>query len=194
MYMLPGSTPSVSASGTTNGIIWDIDLSTNQLRAYNATGYDHELYTSAQAANNRDALGSAIRFTVPTVVNGDVYVGTTNSIVAYGLLNAPASVSAASTAPTLNPLPGLSQAGSNNVSASVDSGLSSDPHGVVPGSDEENSTRRLDGLFGMPIVKGSSAGAFVPLNSNQSVPKHSRQTTESDALPVSAIDEVFSNF
>jgi hypothetical protein len=87
-FMFPGSTPSVSANGTTNGIIWDIDLSTNQLRAYNATGYDHELYTSAQAANNRDALGSAIKFTVPSVVDGDVYVGTTNSIVAYGLLNA----------------------------------------------------------------------------------------------------------
>ena len=87
-YMFPGSTPSVSANGTTNGIIWDIDLSTNQLRAYNATGYDQELYTSAQAANNRDALGSAIRFTVPSVVDGEVYVGTTNSIVAYGLLNA----------------------------------------------------------------------------------------------------------
>jgi hypothetical protein len=93
-YMFPGSTPSVSANGTTNGIIWDIDLSTNQLRAYNATGYDHELYTSAQAPNNRDALGSAIRFTVPTVVDGDVYVGTTNSIVAYGLLNASSQAAA----------------------------------------------------------------------------------------------------
>jgi hypothetical protein len=94
----------------------------------------------------------------------------------------------------LNLRPGLSQAGSNNAPASDASGLSSDSHAVVPGSDEENSTRRLDSLFGMPIGKGSSAGAFVPLDSNQSVPKHSPQTTESDALPVSAIDEVFSNF
>jgi hypothetical protein len=88
-YTFPGSTPSVSANGKTAGIIWDIDRSTSQLRAYRATGYNHELYTSAQAANGRDALGTAVKFTVPTVVNGHVYVGTTNSIVGYGLLNAP---------------------------------------------------------------------------------------------------------
>jgi len=90
-FGLHGSTPSVSANGLTNGIIWDIDLATNELRAYSATGYNTELYTSAQAANKRDALGTAEKFTVPTVVNGHVYVGTTNSIVGYGLLNPPAA-------------------------------------------------------------------------------------------------------
>lgn len=90
-YTFPGSTPSVSANGVANAIIWDLDRSTNQLRAYRASGYNHELYTSAQAANNRDALGTVVKFTVPTVVNGHVYVGTTNSIVGYGLLNAPAA-------------------------------------------------------------------------------------------------------
>ena len=92
-YSWPGSTPSISANGTTNGIVWDLERSTSQLRAYNAAGYNTELYTSAQAANNRDALGSNVKFTVPTVINGHVYVGTTNSIVAFGLLQAAGTAS-----------------------------------------------------------------------------------------------------
>ena len=43
-------------------------------------------YTSPQAANSRDALGSAVKFTVPTVADGEVFIGTTNSLVVYGLL------------------------------------------------------------------------------------------------------------
>jgi fibronectin type 3 domain-containing protein len=85
-YGFPGSTPSISANGTTAGIVWDLDRSSNQLRVYDATNYGTELYTSAQAANNRDQLGSVVKFTVPLVANGTVYVGTANSLVFYGLL------------------------------------------------------------------------------------------------------------
>ncbi|HEV3255509.1 MAG TPA: S8 family serine peptidase, partial [Gemmataceae bacterium] len=83
-YAYPGSTPSISANGSSNGIVWDLDTGTNQLRAYDASSYAKELYTSAQAPNNRDALGTVVKFTVPTVSSGDVYVGTANSLVAYG--------------------------------------------------------------------------------------------------------------
>jgi hypothetical protein len=86
-YGFPGSTPSVSANGAASGIVWDIDHGTDELRAYDATGYNHELYTSSQAAGNRDALGTSVKFTVPTVANGHVYVGTTSAIVGYGLLS-----------------------------------------------------------------------------------------------------------
>jgi hypothetical protein len=86
-YAYPGSTPSISANGSSNGVVWDLDTGTNQLRAYNATGYNNELYTTAQAPNGRDTLtGSVVKFTVPTVVNGHVYVGTSNALVAYGLI------------------------------------------------------------------------------------------------------------
>jgi hypothetical protein len=88
-YGFPGSTPVVSANGSANAIVWEIDHTTNQLRAYNATGYNTELYTSGQAAGNRDALGLSVKFTVPTVANGRVYVGTTNAIVGYGELQSP---------------------------------------------------------------------------------------------------------
>jgi hypothetical protein len=85
-YGFPGSTPSISANGSGNGIVWDIDNGAGELRAYSASDYGAELYTSSDAANNRDRLGSTVKFTVPLVANGMVCVGTANSVVFYGLL------------------------------------------------------------------------------------------------------------
>jgi chitodextrinase len=87
-YGFPGATPSVSSSGTTNGIIWAIDSSsycTPQstscgpavLHAYDAANLATELWNSSQVA--ADKAGNAVKFTVPTVVNGKVYVGTRGS-------------------------------------------------------------------------------------------------------------------
>jgi hypothetical protein len=194
MYMFPGSTPSVSSNGSTNGIVWDLDLATNELRAYDATGYNKELYTSDQAANGRDALGAVVKFTVPTVVNGDVYVGTTNSIVAYGLLNPPANVPAASKSSVSNPLPALSQAAPSNTSTSVASSAPADTRRAIPGSNDGSSTQGLDGLFATKLLKGSSAPVFVSRDSTQSPQNGQPKTAESGGLPVSAIDEVFGNF
>jgi hypothetical protein len=55
------------------------------LRAYDATDVAHELYNSAQAGP-RDTLGSAVKFTVPTIINGKVYVGTASELDVFGLL------------------------------------------------------------------------------------------------------------
>lgn len=82
----PGATPVISANGTSNGIVWMIANGTNELRAYDASNLATELYTSDQAAGGRDALGTAVKFTVPTVADGQVFVGTNNSLVIYGLL------------------------------------------------------------------------------------------------------------
>ncbi len=87
-FSYPGSTPSVSANGTTNGIVWDLEKGSGVLRAYDAGNYGTELYTSAQAAGNRDALGTLDTFAVPTVANGRVFVATSNALVGYGLLAA----------------------------------------------------------------------------------------------------------
>ena len=80
---LPGS-PSVSANGTSNGIVWAIDTGSNTLRAYNATNLATELWTSNQATAGRDTLGTALKFSVPTVADGEVFVGTSNALVVYG--------------------------------------------------------------------------------------------------------------
>lgn len=89
-----GASPSISANGSGNGIVWLIDTSATTggvtggpavLRAYDATNVSHELYNSAQAGA-RDTLGPAVKFTVPTVVGGKVYVGTATEFDILGLL------------------------------------------------------------------------------------------------------------
>jgi hypothetical protein len=82
-------TPTISASGNTNGILWVIsgpgDAKTPQLTAFNAVNLQ-QLYNSSQAANNRDTLPAVGHFVTQTVANGKVYVATQTSLEAYGLL------------------------------------------------------------------------------------------------------------
>jgi hypothetical protein len=81
----PGTTPSVSANGTTNGIVWAVENSGAVLYAFDATDLTKELYNSNQAANNRDHF-SGNKFITPMVVNGRVYVGTATSVAVFSLL------------------------------------------------------------------------------------------------------------
>lgn len=92
----PGCVPSISANGTSNGIVWALDPG-GQLRAYDASNLATELYNSDQN-KNRDALGGAVKFSVPTIANGKVHAGTQTALVTYGLLAGlgPAVVNAAS--------------------------------------------------------------------------------------------------
>ena len=85
-FAYPGTTPSISANGASNGIVWAVENgSTGVLHAYNATNLTSELYNSNQAANNRDHF-SDNKFVTPMVANGKVYVGTPSSVVVFGLL------------------------------------------------------------------------------------------------------------
>jgi uncharacterized protein (TIGR03437 family) len=89
VFDYPGAVPTVSANGTANGIVWLLEgSSAGTLHAYDASNVANELYNS-QMKGGRDSLGSFVRFTVPTVVNGKVYAGTANSLVVFGLLNQP---------------------------------------------------------------------------------------------------------
>jgi len=87
-FTYPGTTPSVSANGTQNGIVWAIEHSdpNDVLHAYNASSVAQELYNSGQAPNGRDQFGSASHFGTPMIVNGKVYVGTQNGVAVFGLL------------------------------------------------------------------------------------------------------------
>jgi hypothetical protein len=109
-YGFPGAIPSVSSQTSTHGIVWAIDSSLYGfaspnagvncsvvplpaacsghaiLHAYNATNLAQEYWNSAQAANNRDQAGNAVKFVPPTIANGKVYVGTRTEVDVYGLL------------------------------------------------------------------------------------------------------------
>lgn len=83
----PGATPSVSANGSSNGIVWVAENgSPAGLYAYDAGNLAHELYDSNQAGS-RDQFGPGNKFITPTIVNGKVYVGTTNGVQVFGLLH-----------------------------------------------------------------------------------------------------------
>lgn len=81
-----GATVSVSSSGTTAGIVWALDGGSGVLYAYDATNLATELYDTTQAPGMRDALGKPVKFAVPTVAEGHVYVGTQTELDVYGLL------------------------------------------------------------------------------------------------------------
>src|SRR6202521_2705904 len=75
--------PSISANGNSNGVLWVI---TGQLLAFDAVSLKL-LYTTGQAPNGRDTLPPVGHFVTQTVANGKVYVGTRNSLEAYGLFH-----------------------------------------------------------------------------------------------------------
>jgi hypothetical protein len=97
----PGTSPAVSANGTTKGIVWAVEnnpLSRISSRgrnpgnnpaivhAYDATNLAKELYNSNQAPGGRDQFGVGNRFITPVIVNGKVFVGTTTGVAEFGLL------------------------------------------------------------------------------------------------------------
>ncbi|HLW73855.1 MAG TPA: PQQ-binding-like beta-propeller repeat protein [Gammaproteobacteria bacterium] len=86
-FPYPGATPSISANGTADGIVWVAENgSVAGLYAYDAANLAHELYDSNQSGS-RDQFGAGNKFITPTVVNGKVYVGTTDGVAVFGLLH-----------------------------------------------------------------------------------------------------------
>ncbi len=79
----PGATPSISSQGSSDGIVWVIgNPSRALLLAYDATNLATELWSSSLAS---DQAGNYVKFTVPTVANGKVYIGNSNQVTVYGL-------------------------------------------------------------------------------------------------------------
>jgi hypothetical protein len=89
-FLFPGPTPSVSSNGNSNGVVWMIQSDTQNngsavLRAYDATNLANELYNS-NMNQARDQAGLAVKFSVPTIADGLVFVGAQNEVDVYGLL------------------------------------------------------------------------------------------------------------
>ena len=82
----PGATPSISANGLRNGILWATEnLDQAVLHAYDAKDLSHELYNSNQAPSGKDHFGSGNKFITPAIANGKVYVGTIDGVGVFGL-------------------------------------------------------------------------------------------------------------
>jgi hypothetical protein len=82
-YGYPGAGLSISASGNSNGIVWAVGhpfgSNGSVLQAFDASNIAAvPLYAS-------DNLGAIPNFVVPTVINGKVYVGTSDHLAIFGL-------------------------------------------------------------------------------------------------------------
>jgi hypothetical protein len=98
IFGFPAPTPPISANGTSNGIVWALDnlpyctddsISCGSviLHAYDATNLATEFWNSSQ--NPADTAGNAVKFTVPMVANGKVYVGTRGNDTGSGGTSVP---------------------------------------------------------------------------------------------------------
>ncbi|HEY0792771.1 MAG TPA: hypothetical protein VGD78_17035, partial [Chthoniobacterales bacterium] len=89
-YQYPGASPAISAWGSTNGIVWALQRVSSSapgvLHAYNSGNLALELWNSGQNSG-RDGLDTAVKFVVPTIANGRVFVGTATTVSEFGLLN-----------------------------------------------------------------------------------------------------------
>jgi len=96
-FNFPRATPSISSQGISDGIVWAVDSSHSDpnvdfapgpavLFAFDANDVSKELWDSSQASGNRDQAGGAVKFMVPTIANGRVYIATRTELDVYGLL------------------------------------------------------------------------------------------------------------
>jgi hypothetical protein len=89
-FNYPGGVPTISANNATDGIVWvletgDSDVGPVVLHAFDANDLTNELYNSNEAGT-RDIPGIAVKFTVPTVADGKVFVGTADQLNVFGIL------------------------------------------------------------------------------------------------------------
>src|SRR5215469_971335 len=89
IFGYPGASPVISANGRNGGIMWAINSDGWQtarpavLFAFDATNLKNFLYASNLFT--ADNPGPAVKFTIPTVANGSVYVGTQTQLAVFGL-------------------------------------------------------------------------------------------------------------
>lgn len=88
-FAYPGTSPAVSAQGSSDAILWALESAPGSpavLHAYNPANLGQEYYDSNQASGGRDSFGSGEKFITPVIANGKVFVGTPSGVAVFGLL------------------------------------------------------------------------------------------------------------
>jgi hypothetical protein len=90
-FFFPGATPWVSSNGTTNAIVWIVRNPPPNggeaiLEAYDANNLSSLLFSSIRNSTNRTG-GDYVRFVLPVVVNGKVYVSSHNNAFTQGRIS-----------------------------------------------------------------------------------------------------------
>ena len=141
-----GTTPVISANGNTSAIVWVLDNTAREtgpaiLRAYDPLNLQSVLYDSTQAANNRDAGGTAVKFTTPVVSNGHVYIGGLNVVTVYGELSSypTVTITASPASITLGSSSVLSVAAANTIQVTV-AGSDGSSYTLSPSGGTQNVT------------------------------------------------------
>jgi len=145
-----GGNPTVSSNNGADGtgIVWTLDP-TPALRAYDATNLATELYASNQNGT-RDNLDSYVKFSAPTVANGEVFVGTGTTLSVYGLLT-PSTVTPTPTSTTVTPSPTPAPNGFNNI------GIDDDSNAATANYDSYNNSYSTQALRAAGLNAGDNA-------------------------------------
>ncbi len=198
-FQYPGTTPSVSANGTSNGIVWASSNGSAILHAYSATNLGNELYNSNQAAGGRDHFGSGNKFIVPTIVNGKVYVasnggvaGKPGSVAVFGLLGQQSDFSLAiapnakTIAPGASATYSIDMTGQQGFSGTVTFGVSGLPSGASGGFNPASLSG--SGSTTLTIMSGSAApGTYTfTVTGNSGAFTHQVSATVIVAIPTAA--------
>ncbi len=197
----PGASPVISANGTTGGILWAINSSRWKtagpaiLSAFDATNIKTELYDSDQLSE--DHPGPAVKFTVPTVANGSVYVGTQTQLAVFGLFpggvrGAPTPIATATTAaatatrtvsatPTLSPTPTATDTTSTDTpmpTATLTVSITATPTATFSAAFTPTATPTLTAT-----PTGSPSPVFATLNANPTSLSFSSQVVGHQSKP-----------
>ena len=176
-----GTTPTISANGSSNGIVWVLDVSARQigptiLRAFDASNLTTELYDSTQAANSRDTAGVAIAFTSPVVANGHVYVGGVNSVTAYGELDRTEKV-------TINAVPTTIAVGGSSSLTVVANNVT---QVTVTGSDGSSYTLGVQGGTQLVTPTATTTYTATAMGSSGTVAATTTVTVDGPTVTISA--------
>jgi Legume lectin domain/Chitobiase/beta-hexosaminidase C-terminal domain len=158
----PGVSPVISSNGTSAGVLWAIRSDAYNvsgpalLYAFDSTNVATQLYSSATNAA-RDSAGKAVKFVVPVVTNGKVYVGAQGEVDVYGLLAA--SPPTAPT-PTLTPAPGAYATVQSIALADTFDGVMI--YYTTDGTPPSANSTRYTGPFAVSVTSAVQAFATAP--------------------------------